>query len=38
MDVSKHMAPQAFRIDTPQSTHIPVTISRKRPGFRAFGE
>lgn len=31
------MAPQALRIDTPQSAHIPVTVSRKRPGFRANG-
>lgn len=30
------MAPQAARIDTPHTTHNLVTISRRRPGVRAF--
>jgi hypothetical protein len=31
------MAPQACRIETGHSLHIPRTSSRRRPGFRAFG-
>ena len=37
VEVSNCRAPQAPRIDPPQSMHIPRTISRFRPGVKAFG-
>lgn len=36
LDAPKLRAPPALSLDTPQSTQVWVTSSRKRPGFRAF--